>query len=416
MRAAYDWIGFDPRGVGVEHAGAELRPRLPARPRPPYEPANRWHRAGLAQNGHGVRRRLRANGARAARPPEDHRQRRRHGSRSARPSARSSSTSTASPTARTSARSTRPRSPNRVRRMVLDANVDPRGSGTRPTSTRTCAFERSCSCSSTGSPATTTSTGWAPRRPTVAATVLRAARALRRPSPHGGLVGLGVDRRLPRRRLRPVPVAALGRGVRRLRAQRRRPALKTPSQPGRPGRRQRLRDVPGDRVHRRPVADATGAAGAATTAAALPQDAPFLTWGNAWFNAPCVFWPAKPGSRSRSTAARRRRSCCSARRSTRRRRSRAASRCAALPEGRRWSPPSAAPPTPQPRRQPVRRRSDRRVPRRRHPAGPPARQPADVGAPRCREPEPALAVAGPQARTAQAGGDQVRQQLRPTVR
>jgi len=23
--------------------------------------------------------------------------------------------------------------------------------------------------------------------------------------------------------------------------------------------------------------------------------APFLTWGNAWFNAPCVYWPAKPG-------------------------------------------------------------------------------------------------------------------------
>lgn len=23
--------------------------------------------------------------------------------------------------------------------------------------------------------------------------------------------------------------------------------------------------------------------------------APFLTWGNAWFNAPCLYWPAKPG-------------------------------------------------------------------------------------------------------------------------
>ena len=26
--------------------------------------------------------------------------------------------------------------------------------------------------------------------------------------------------------------------------------------------------------------------------ARVAQDAPFFTWGNAWFNAPCVFWPA----------------------------------------------------------------------------------------------------------------------------
>ena len=27
----------------------------------------------------------------------------------------------------------------------------------------------------------------------------------------------------------------------------------------------------------------------------VAKDAPFLTWGNAWFNAPCVFWPAPSG-------------------------------------------------------------------------------------------------------------------------
>jgi len=29
---------------------------------------------------------------------------------------------------------------------------------------------------------------------------------------------------------------------------------------------------------------------------AVAADAPFLTWGNAWFNAPCAFWPAKSGT------------------------------------------------------------------------------------------------------------------------
>jgi pimeloyl-ACP methyl ester carboxylesterase len=27
----------------------------------------------------------------------------------------------------------------------------------------------------------------------------------------------------------------------------------------------------------------------------VARDAPFLTWGNAWFNAPCAFWPAESG-------------------------------------------------------------------------------------------------------------------------
>jgi pimeloyl-ACP methyl ester carboxylesterase len=26
------------------------------------------------------------------------------------------------------------------------------------------------------------------------------------------------------------------------------------------------------------------------------KDSPFLTWGNVWFNAPCLYWPAKPGN------------------------------------------------------------------------------------------------------------------------
>ena len=30
--------------------------------------------------------------------------------------------------------------------------------------------------------------------------------------------------------------------------------------------------------------------------AAVYEQAPFLTWGNAWFNAPCTFWPVKSGT------------------------------------------------------------------------------------------------------------------------
>ena len=28
----------------------------------------------------------------------------------------------------------------------------------------------------------------------------------------------------------------------------------------------------------------------------VAQEAPFVTWGNAWFNAPCIFWPAISGN------------------------------------------------------------------------------------------------------------------------
>ena len=61
---AYDWIGFDPRGVGLERPGAELRfPTTSAGPRPPYDPItprsssawltqDRWHyAAGLRSDG-----------------------------------------------------------------------------------------------------------------------------------------------------------------------------------------------------------------------------------------------------------------------------------------------------------------------------------------------------------------------------
>ena len=48
--------------------------------------------------------------------------------------------------------------PDRVRRLVLDGNVDPPSSGTRRTSTRTSPSTATSGSTSTGSPSTTTST------------------------------------------------------------------------------------------------------------------------------------------------------------------------------------------------------------------------------------------------------------------
>ena len=68
----------------------------------------------------------------------------------------------------------------------------------------------------------------------------------------------------------------------------------------------------------------------------VAADAPFFTWANAWFNAPCVFWPAIPGQPGeRRRRARRRRSCCSTRHSTPPRPTPAASRCVGASRRRR---------------------------------------------------------------------------------
>ena len=71
-------------------------------------------------------------------------------------------------------------------------------------------------------------------------------------------------------------------------APRRRPARALPRRQR--GRRQRLRDVQRRAVHRRRRGPAGPAR--APTRWAVHRQAPFLTWGNTWYNAPCLSWHA----------------------------------------------------------------------------------------------------------------------------
>jgi pimeloyl-ACP methyl ester carboxylesterase len=105
----------------------------------------------------------------------------------------------------------------------------------------------------------------------------------------------GVDRRLPAGGLQPVLLAVPRRRLRRLGAQRRRAGAQ-----GRLRRRRRSR-------RRQPLAvylavDCTDARWPTNwnrwrrDNRRLHAKYPFFTWGNAWFNAPCVFWHAPSGT------------------------------------------------------------------------------------------------------------------------
>ena len=125
--AAYDWIGFDPRGVGSSEAALSCIPDYFGYDRPELRADDAADRAGLARPLRELRRRPAGpQRGRAAGEPDDAGHRPRHGQHPAGAGRSSRSTSTASPTAPTSARSTPRCSLTRVRRMVFDANVDPR--------------------------------------------------------------------------------------------------------------------------------------------------------------------------------------------------------------------------------------------------------------------------------------------------
>ncbi len=79
--------------------------------------------------------------------------------------------------------------PNRVRRIVLDGNVDPPASGTRPTSTRTWPSRRRSRSTSPGWPRTTRSTTSVTPPTSVDADVLPAAGQAGRHPGAGGMIG-----------------------------------------------------------------------------------------------------------------------------------------------------------------------------------------------------------------------------------
>ncbi len=254
---AYDWIGFDPRGVGASTPALSCISDYGGYNRPEYDPTkapgviSAWQaRAEQLRGG------VRDQGRRAAQPP-DHRGRRQGpGHASARPWAPSRSTSTASPTAPTSARST-PRSSRRTcGARCSTASSTTAACGTRTTSTRTSRSRRRSRCTSTGSRRTTRSTTSAtPARTSRSCTTPSATSCA--PSPRAARSALGVDRHLPAGRLLRLRLGEDRLDVREVGAQpRRRRAEGALRRHGLGRRRQRLRDLPGRPVHRHAVAAA----------------------------------------------------------------------------------------------------------------------------------------------------------------
>ena len=163
---SYDWIGFDPRGVGPREPSLTCDPNYFDGHRPSTCPDGRSLEQTWLSRSKGYARRA-ARTAATARPHDHDRARQGHGQHPRRARRRSRSTTTATRTAPISVRSTRRCSPTHVRRMVLDSNVDPRNVWYQANLNQDIAFQTSSSRSgSAGSPSTTASTTWArPRRP-----------------------------------------------------------------------------------------------------------------------------------------------------------------------------------------------------------------------------------------------------------
>ena len=170
-----------------------------------------------------------------------------------------------------------------------------RASGTRTTSTRTSPSTPATRRSPPGSPSTTPTTGSAPTRRRSRRPGTRCAtRCAKKPA--GGKVGRRrAGGHLHPGRLLQRLLAGPGRGVRRVRQRQgrrsrwsrrtRRSARSTPeATTATPSTRPCSAGTPPGR--------ATGTLGAATTRRCYKK-APFMTWNNAWYNAPCAFWPAE---------------------------------------------------------------------------------------------------------------------------
>ena len=77
--ASYDWIGFDPRGVGSSEPQLSCIPDYGGYNRPDYDPEHGGSEAAWLKRAAGLRAGLRGEGRRAPRPPDHRRHRERHG-------------------------------------------------------------------------------------------------------------------------------------------------------------------------------------------------------------------------------------------------------------------------------------------------------------------------------------------------
>ena len=209
-----------------------------------------------------------------------------------------SSTTTASPTAPTSARSTRTLFPTHVRRMVLDSNVDPRRVWYQANLDQDVAFERNMQDLVRVARQVRQRLPPGHDRAAVERAVLRAAGRSCDRQPAGGVVG--------RDEWDDIFLSAgyyqstwpdLGDAVRRagctdhdsapLVTQRTRtPTRRATTTATRSTDAVQCTDAPWPKAWARGERDNDR----------ISTSAPFLTWGNAWYNAPCLHWPAKAGT------------------------------------------------------------------------------------------------------------------------
>ena len=208
----------------------------------------------------------------------------------------SRSTTTASPTARTSARSTRTLHPDQVRRMVLDGNVDPRRVWYQANLDQDVAFDRNIKIWF----------GWLAKYDDVyhlgttaeagRGALLREQQQAARQQPAGGMIGPDEWTDI-----------FLGAGYYVY-------GWEDLAEAFSAGSTTVTHAAHGDCTTRNPPARATTTASRSTTRSSAPTPqwpqswstwerdnwrvyvkAPFLTWDNAWYNAPCLYWHGKAG-------------------------------------------------------------------------------------------------------------------------
>ncbi len=272
---AYDWIGFDPRGVGASRPSLSCDGRYFGLDRPSYVPRTRHlMRVWLGRSRHYARACATANGrrllahSRTRDTVQDMESLREALGQETINFYGFSYGTYLGPVYATL-------HPTRVRRFVLDSNVDPRTVWYRANLNQDVAFDRNLRIYFR----------WLARYDRVyhlgsragchRAALLPAAHPARPPPGRWGPRTRRADRPVHEHGVRRLQLGDHRPGVRRPRAPRtvRRPGQPLPErQPGRPGRRQRVRDVPRHPVHRRPVAEQLGQA--ATRQPAPPPHAP----------------------------------------------------------------------------------------------------------------------------------------------
>ena len=295
---AYDWIGFDPRGVGASKPALTCDSDYAGYNRPAYVPTTpAIEKAWLASAPRGTPRRAPRPAARCSttsRPWTPCGTWRASGSRSA----PSRSTSTASRTARYLGQVYATRYPDRVRRMVLDGDVNPARVWYDSNLDQDIAFDRNIKVYFALAGQVRQGLPPGPHRPRRGEALLRRAGRSWPRKPAGGVDRAGrADRRLPAGRLLRLRLGGRSRGVQRLGAQagpgRRCKKLFDKDNPQDGRRRQRLRDLPGRAVHRRAVAGELDEVDRGQLAGAPPGAVRDL--GQRLVQRALPHWAAKPG-------------------------------------------------------------------------------------------------------------------------